>query len=146
MSHRPFTSALARVHTSAKSSSDQQAVPPVGMLINIDSDDLKLAESKSPPPIDEINEIIFNSQVTNRYNYKLSGDIEKDFKEAVSLLPQYTAGKRDSIGSELSCSGADADISWKVLIGCIVVVIVVLPLIYTLSLMFGIIKPVTYQH
>ncbi|XP_072388583.1 uncharacterized protein [Diabrotica undecimpunctata] len=146
MSHRPFTSALARVHTSANSSSDQQAVPPVGMLINIDSDDLKLAESKSPPPIDEINEIIFNSQVTKKYNYKLSRDIETDFKEAVSLLPQYTARKRDSIGSGLSCSGADADISWKVLSGCIVIVIVVVPLIYILSLMFGIIKPVTYQH
>ncbi|XP_050505581.1 uncharacterized protein LOC126883910 [Diabrotica virgifera virgifera] len=123
MSYKPFTSTLARVHTSGISSSDQEAVPPVDKGDSVDSE---LAESKSSA-IDEIIETIFNRRVAKKYNYKLSRDVEK---EAVSLLPQHTVRKRGSVEPSLGCRGADADISLKALIGCMVIAIVVFPLMY----------------
>ncbi|XP_072388585.1 lysM and putative peptidoglycan-binding domain-containing protein 3 [Diabrotica undecimpunctata] len=141
--HRPFTSALASVHISGNSSPDLPAVPPVGMLIDIDSVNLKLTESISSASKDEVNEIIFNSQIAQKPNDRLSPDIENACDEEVSLLPQNTVIETDSIMSRLSCSGADADISWKVLMGCTVILILALPLIYVFYIAE---HPESYQH
>lgn len=101
--HRPFSEALAVVHQ-----------PSTSKLIDIDDQ------------VSEVNEIIFNS------NIKATKEPESVHQSAedVCLLPQNTTTQPDPIISKLNCNGSDWDISYPVLVICIVLVIFAIPLIY----------------
>lgn len=74
-----------------------------------------------------MNDIIFNSSVVYKVND--GTEIEEIEDEQVKLLPNDVQ-ELSGTASGLSCSGADADISWVTLTVCVVIMIVVLPLIY----------------
>ncbi|XP_023024661.1 lysM and putative peptidoglycan-binding domain-containing protein 3 [Leptinotarsa decemlineata] len=124
--YRPFTMALAGVHVSGRSSPDA-VQPSTSKLVDIDSVNTKLNQE-----ISEVNEIIFNSQITHKIVERHVEDVcEEDCDDQVNLLPQNerTLPEND-VFSKLNCNGADAGISWKILIICIVIVVLALPLIY----------------
>ncbi|KAB0802371.1 hypothetical protein PPYR_04557 [Photinus pyralis] len=134
---RPFSVALASVHTSGTSSPKEQSE-----VTGIDTDILSLKLSrellntpKQSSDINssvEVNSVIFNSNVKpiNKVcdNSPLT---EVHLHEEVRLLPPKKS-LNTTVLNRLSCDGADAGISWIALIICIVIVIVAAPLIYVL--------------
>ncbi|XP_057655099.1 lysM and putative peptidoglycan-binding domain-containing protein 3 [Diorhabda carinulata] len=132
--HRPFTSALASVHVSGNSSPDLINVPSTSNLIDVDSVSLKLTESIATQKNDEVNEIIFNSQIAQKPTERLNPEEteEVDDSEKTHLLPQIANNviETDPVISVLNCNGVDGGISWKLLIVFIFILIVALPLIY----------------
>ncbi|CAH1116694.1 unnamed protein product [Phaedon cochleariae] len=134
--YRPFTLALADVHISGDHSPESVGEPSTSQLIDIESLNTKLSDSlpRNESRNLEVNDIIFNSQISQKSNnvnteQECTGNCEE---QEVSLLPQVDVPlqKADLTASRLSCNGADADISWIALILCIVIVIFAIPLIY----------------
>lgn len=134
---RPFSVALASVHTSGTSSPKDQ---PDVTGIDTDILNLKLSRELLNTPNQnsdingsvEVNSVIFNSNVKpiNKVcdNSPLT---EVHLHEEVRLLPPKES-LNNTVLHRLSCDGADAGISWIALIICIVIVIVAVPLIYVL--------------
>lgn len=102
---RPFTEALAVVHSK----------PSTSKLIDIDQP----VENQ----VNEVNEIIFNSNIATKEEENCTSE------EDVCLLPSTTV-QSDVIISKLNCNGSDWDISYPALVICIVLVIFAIPLIY----------------
>lgn len=136
---RPFTAALAEVHSSGRNSPKEN----LSNTSKIDSKiDLLTVESKLRNSLladvvqtDEVNDIIFNTNITQKTAQ--STDLEDvnslvDDDEQISLLPINHRKSDTTTVSWLNCSGADFGISWVVLMLCILIVILAVPLIYVL--------------
>lgn len=125
--HRPFSEALAGIHDSGKSSPTDLHEPSTSRLIDVDMLESKLAKEQGTTG--ELNQIIFNSNITHK-------DIERDDSvlsenEDVHLLSLHSSiTSPDPMVSRLSCSGSDWDISYPALVVCIILVIFAVPLIY----------------
>lgn len=79
--------ALAGVHISGRSSPNSENQPPTANLIDIDSLNTKLNNNSllvHTNPINEVNQIIFNSQITQKQWERVQEDISN---EEVQLLP-----------------------------------------------------------
>lgn len=136
---RPFSVALASVHTSGTSSPKEE---PDGTEIDTNILNLKLSRELLNIPKSscssvkngavEVNDIIFNSSVKPVDKSCDNSPItEVHLHEEVRLLPQ-SVPMDETILTKLMCSGADAGISWIALIVCVIIVIVAFPLIYVL--------------
>ncbi|KAK5647439.1 hypothetical protein RI129_002331 [Pyrocoelia pectoralis] len=133
---RPFSFSLACVHTSGTSSPKEETDG-----AGIDTDILNLQLSRELLNIPKssvkngtvvVNDIIFNSSVKPiDKNCDNSPITEVHLHEEVRLLPQ-SVPTDETILSKLTCSGADAGISWIALIVCVIILIVAFPLIYVL--------------
>ncbi|KAF2900190.1 hypothetical protein ILUMI_05985 [Ignelater luminosus] len=144
---RPFSMALASIHTSGSSSpSEKNGSLKKGVdaeilksklndkFLNIPNTSSSSSNSNnSSNGAIEVNQVIFNSSVKpvskvcdNVIENTLINEVDD---EQVSLLPR-SALIAETVVSRLSCSGADADIPWIALIICIVIVIFAVPLIY----------------
>ncbi|CAG9860394.1 unnamed protein product [Phyllotreta striolata] len=145
--HRPFTSALASVHISGDSSPDVNEAVSTSNLIDIESLSSKLTETlNTPKEENQVNEIIFNSQIIpNQVSVTNPRVPEASCDERTNLLVEDvgTSTESDPVISLISCNGADADISWKVLLACIVIVIVALPVVYVFYIAE---HPESYHH
>lgn len=136
--------ALATVHGSG-TNSPKENIASTSSTQEIDSNLLKskLSSQLLCSPISNsdskdsatqvVNEVIFNSNIKPSpkiCDSEVQNSIvnEKD-EEHISLLPVAVLPE-ETVVTKISCSGADADISWIALIVCIVVLIVALPLIY----------------
>ncbi|KAJ8925533.1 hypothetical protein NQ315_009372 [Exocentrus adspersus] len=135
---RPFTMALAGVHLSGTTSPTASNEPSTSNLIDIDSLNIKLYENVVNLNVptetkNGVNEIIFNSQITQKPCDRLNDEMEEgEICEEINLLPQQSrrTPEADIIMSRVNCSGVDGDISWIALIVCIVIVIFAIPVIY----------------
>lgn len=136
---RPFSVLIASVHTSGTSSPKEE---PNGTGIDTDSLNLKLSRELLSIPKSggssvtngtvQVNDIIFNSSVKPIDKSCDNSPItEVHLHEEVRLLPQ-SVPTDETIVTKLTCSGADAGISWIALIVIVVIVIVAFPLIYVL--------------
>lgn len=130
--NRPFTAALAAVHTSGRSSPEES---PSKKHIDVASLHSKLNETflnvpTVSKPTAEVNTIIFNSHIIPKIcdNNDLEGG--ESGSEDVCLLPKRNEVVADPVVAKLSCSGADCDIPWIALIVCVVILIFAVPLIY----------------
>lgn len=143
---RPFSMALASVHTSGSSSpSEKNDSLKKGVdaetlksklndkFLNIPNTSSSSCSNNSSNGAIEVNQVIFNSNIKpvskvcdNVIENPVINDVHD---EHVSLLPR-SAPIAETVVSRLSCSGADADISWIALIIVIVIVIFAVPLIY----------------
>ncbi|CAG9765957.1 unnamed protein product [Ceutorhynchus assimilis] len=124
--HRPFTEALATVHSGSTTSPIEMTEPSTSKLIDIDMLETKLTQQQSV-----VNQIIFNSNFSNKTSDRMEDSTVLDSNEDVSLLPEYMhLPQSDPIISRLSCNGSDWDISFPALIVCIVLVIFAVPIIY----------------
>lgn len=129
--YRPFSEALAAVHSSGTMSPSELNEPHTSKLIDIDSLETKLKSAQQKDT--EVNEIIFNSSITQKQSDTVDESV-LDSEEDVYLLPQseQETQETDSIINRLSCNGSDGDISLPALIVCIFIVIFAVPLIYVL--------------
>ncbi|KAK9886593.1 hypothetical protein WA026_017519 [Henosepilachna vigintioctopunctata] len=123
--HKPFSEALAPVHISGSTTPENKLIDIEIPTINAKDLSSKIEKSSSSNS-NEVNEIIFNSQIALK-PINISEEQEIGDDEEVNLLPS----KPDqTIISKLSCSGVDGDISLIGLVLCIVVLIFAAPLIY----------------
>lgn len=86
--------ALAGVHMSGTTSPIASNEPSTSKLIDVDSLNTKLSEnllSVSNGTRDEVNEIIFNSHITQKPCDRLIEELDEDSCEEVHLLPQQTS-------------------------------------------------------
>ncbi|XP_018575717.1 lysM and putative peptidoglycan-binding domain-containing protein 3 [Anoplophora glabripennis] len=132
---RPFTMALAGVHISGTTSPITSNEPSTSKLIDIESLNTRLSENLLNVPNgskNEVNEIIFNSHITQKPCDRLIEELDEENCEEVHLLPVQNRSlpEADAVVSRLNCSGVDGDISWIALIVCIVIVVFAIPLIY----------------
>lgn len=74
----------------------------------------------------DVNTLIFNSNIVSKSCDIIEDDISD---EEVQLMPNEVKTVEPEV-SKITCSGADADISWIALVVCIVIVIFAIPLIY----------------
>lgn len=131
MPNRPFTAALAAVHTSGRSSPEES---PSKKHIDVASLNSKLNETllnvpSISEPAAEVNTIIFNSHIIPKICDINDLEVSASSSEEVSLLPKCEQ-VADPVVAKLSCSGADCDIPWIALIVCVVILIFAVPLIY----------------
>lgn len=129
--------ALAEVHSNENGSASnsnqfsKENIPP-----NSSIDSLVKFVSSPPKTEPEVNEIIFNTKIKSKPSVDVAlAEEEPILAEEVCLIPQSDKQRteiQDPFIRKLNfnCSGADCDISWKVLVFCIVLVILALPLIY----------------
>lgn len=99
--------------------------------------DEKIVEAKLKDAIinsqkNDVNSLIFNSNIASKSCDITDDVIEEIYDEEVHLIPNEVMPVQPPVVSRLTCSGADADISWIALVICIGIVIFAIPLIYTL--------------
>lgn len=85
--------ALAGVHISGTTSPTTSNEPSTSKLIDIDSLNTKLSENLLTVPNgmkDEVNEIIFNSHITQKPCDRLIEELDEENCEEVHLLPQQS--------------------------------------------------------
>lgn len=130
MPARLFTMAL--VHTSGSSS---PTLNNKGETENVDKELLEkklkstIVNSQIKEHNNDVNMLIFNSNIVSKACDTLEETIEDLSDEEVHLLPREIK-TAEPVVSRITCSGADCDISWIALVVCIVVVIFAIPLIY----------------
>lgn len=153
--YRPFTAALAGIHSSGKNSpeksdlEDLTKIPVVTKEVltkKLSSTFLTLPSTSAESEESDVNKVIFNSNLinssrvpphsNNKFNYKSASivdNLDHDIPdEEVRLLPQEIPEPEVTVVSRYSCNGADGDISWIALIVVIVVLIFAVPIIYVL--------------
>lgn len=127
---RAFTMAL--VHISGNSSPTEKNSPmkkEVDVLLENKLSNKLLELTEVPPNQTDFNALIFNSNIASKACDNISEELIEEDEEEIRLLPKETIIKEPEF-SRISCSGADADISWIALIVCIVVVVFAVPVIY----------------
>ncbi|KAF7270903.1 hypothetical protein GWI33_016165 [Rhynchophorus ferrugineus] len=112
--HRPFSEALAAIHTSGTVSPHESDDPSTSRLIDIETLDTKLEGILSKD--NEVNEIIFNSNIAQKTTSTIEEESVFDADEDVQLLPQRQPEEVDSVISRMNCNGTDGDISLPALI------------------------------
>ncbi|KAF5307612.1 hypothetical protein FQR65_LT06768 [Abscondita terminalis] len=146
---RPFSIALASVHTSGSNSPNEttdKGIDVEALSIKLNEELLTNLNHKVNLSNNsaEVNDVIFNSNVKpvskSCDNIDLSFTNAVHLDEEVRLIP-HTVPVDDLIVSKFSCS--DSDISWVTLIICVVIVIVAVPLIYILYIAE---HPENYHH
>lgn len=127
MPDRPFSAALAAVHTSGTTSPNENVDGALKKGVDIETLNNKLSFNKPREP--ELNNIIFNSNLYAKPcdNNVINNDDDDDDDEETNLLRQHQS---DVIVTKLKFSGADCDISWIALIICVIIVIFAIPIIY----------------
>lgn len=124
---------MALVHNSGNNSPTLD-----GKIDNIDVNQKVLEEKlksrivssrKEQDVNNDVNALIFNSNITSK-SCDIIEDVMNDVSdEEVQLMPNEIK-LAEPVVSRLTCSGADADISWIALVICITIVIFAIPLIY----------------
>lgn len=136
---RPLSSILAGVHSSGSNSPQEKTGNPLkdtdAEVLNLKLND-RFTSFGTPGKNGsmEVNRVIFNSSLKPwdiSCDNAVNGDVANTpDNEYARLLPRVSIPNTEAIVHRMSFDGADADISWKALIVCVVVLIFAVPLIY----------------
>lgn len=121
---------MALVHISGNSSPSEKSCAikkEVDVLLEQKLSNKLLELTESPSNQTDFNALIFNSNIASKACDNTSEELIED--EEISLLPNEPVIREPEF-TRISCSGADADISWIALIVCVIVIVFAVPVIY----------------
>ncbi|XP_060537229.1 lysM and putative peptidoglycan-binding domain-containing protein 4 isoform X2 [Cylas formicarius] len=121
--YRSFTEALATVHSNAYNSSTDSSRSSTPLQT---SELIKTGVSLVNNSL-EVNNIIFNTNITSCAHYDSSDDLDQEANEEETLLSHETNVSEEPVIKSMKCSGSDWDISWPILIILFCILLLAIP-------------------